>query len=105
MFRKVDVAQRMPPMGAWVTTIDTANEHRVYRLTEHGWNMRDADGINSPNNNLPITHWLEPIEMNSTAIMGDARAMYSPVVEGHNMDWTSFNEGWILGRMALAFRK
>jgi hypothetical protein len=24
--------------------------------------MRDADGDNSPNNNLPITHWLEEIE-------------------------------------------
>lgn len=62
MYRKVLVAERLPELMKFVTTIDEANEHRVYRLTEHGWNMRDADGDNSPNNNLQITHWLEEIE-------------------------------------------
>lgn len=58
-FKAVPVTKRFPELGKWVTTIDTAGEHRVYRLMEHGWNMRDADADNSPNNNLPITHWLE----------------------------------------------
>ena len=58
-FRAIPTLERMPELGKWVTTIDTAGEHRVYRLTEYGWNMRDLDGLNSPNNNLIITHWLE----------------------------------------------
>lgn len=62
MFRKVKVSERLPEVGKFVTTIDEAGEHRVYRLTEYGWNMRDADGNNSPNNNLPITCWLEEFD-------------------------------------------
>ena len=62
MYRKVDVAERLPELMKFITTIDTDNEHRVYRFTDYGWNMRDANGDNSPNNNLPITHWLEEIE-------------------------------------------
>lgn len=62
-FKKVPLTERLPEQGKFVTTIDTANEHRVYRLTEYGWNMRDADGINSPNNNLEITHWLEEVDL------------------------------------------
>lgn len=60
-YNKIAVKDRLPELGKWVTTIDEANEHRVYRLMEHGWNMRDADGINSPNNNLPILYWLEEV--------------------------------------------
>lgn len=62
MYRKVAVTERLPELNKFVTTIDTDNEHRVFRFTESGWNMRDSDGVNSPNNNLPITHWLEEIE-------------------------------------------
>jgi hypothetical protein len=61
MYRKVLISERLPEIGKFVTTIDEAGEHRVYRLTEHGWNMRDADGDNSPNNNLPMIYWLEEI--------------------------------------------
>lgn len=64
-FKKVSVKEKMPPLDKFVTTIDEAGEHRVYRRVSiegvpdgENWNMRDADGINSPNNNLPITHWL-----------------------------------------------
>lgn len=58
-YRKVAVTERLPEMMKFVTTIDSDNEQRVYRLTEYGWNMRDIDGDNSPNNNKPITYWLE----------------------------------------------
>lgn len=62
-FLKIPVELKLPEEGKWVTTIDEAGEHRVYRLTEYGWNMRDADGVNSPNKNLKITHWLEEVEI------------------------------------------
>ncbi len=62
-FQKVSVKGRFPEPRKFVTTIDEAGEHRVYRLTEHGWNMRDMDGDYSPNNNLPITHWLEEVDL------------------------------------------
>lgn len=62
-YKKIAVAERLPDIGKFVTTIDEANEHRVYRLTEFGWNMRDVDGTNSPNNNLPILYWLEEIDL------------------------------------------
>lgn len=62
IFKKVSIEDRLPEKNKFVTTIDEAGEHRVYRLTEHGWNMRDSDGTNSPNNNLKITHWLEEVE-------------------------------------------
>lgn len=61
MYRKISIDERLPDLMQFVTTIDANNEHRVYRLTEQGWNMRDADGINSPDNNTPITHWLEEV--------------------------------------------
>lgn len=51
----------LPEIGKFVTCIDAAGEHRVYRRTEHGWNMRDAAGANSPNDNLPIVSWLEKV--------------------------------------------
>lgn len=60
-FRTISVIERLPENGKWVTTIDEAGEHRVYRFTEGAWNMRDADGVNSPNNNLPIMYWLEQV--------------------------------------------
>jgi hypothetical protein len=71
MYRKVDVTERLPKLMKFVTTIDTNNEHRVYRLTDHGWNMRDADADNSPNNNLPITHWLEEIQEIAVEKLGE----------------------------------
>ena len=55
----IPVKERMPPEGKWVTTIDIDDNERVYRFINGTWNMRDADGENSPNNNLEITLWLE----------------------------------------------
>ena len=72
-FKAVSVEERLPEVGKWVTTIDTAGEHRVYRLMEHGWDMRDADAINSPNNNLHITHWLEEVTEYNVALLEEAK--------------------------------
>lgn len=82
-YKKISVEERFPEIGKFVTTIDTDNQHRVYRLTEYGWNMRDADGINSPNNNLCITHWLEEVDLSE--VIDNARK------------WTEFDEE--LGKM------
>lgn len=64
-YQKVSIKEELPPLGKFVTTIDSENEHRVFRLvdTSEGlmWNMRDADGSNSPNNNNTITHWLKEL--------------------------------------------
>lgn len=61
IFRAVNIKDRKPSIGKWVTTIDTEGQHIVYQYTERGyWHMRDITraGIN---NNLPITHWLEEV--------------------------------------------
>lgn len=71
MFIKVKISERLPEVGKWVTTIDEADEQRVYRLVEndvegiepYSWNMRDVDGTNSPNNNIPLVYWLEEISV------------------------------------------
>ncbi len=66
----------MPPLEKFVPTIDEAGEIIIYRLVElqhydlktkklvprQSWNMRDMRGDNTPNDNLPITHWLEEVE-------------------------------------------
>lgn len=104
MFRKVDITKRFPEMGKWVTTIDEAGEHIVYQLTEHGWHMRDVSGDKSPNNNLPIRYWLEEIKMGSQAILGNAIEVHEKIKE-HDLDWNSFSEGWIQGRMRLVFEQ
>lgn len=64
-FKKVLIAERLPEKGKFVTVIDIVGNHRVFRLTDNGWNMRDADGDNSPNNNLEITSWLEEVDMST----------------------------------------
>jgi len=58
-YNTISVDDRLPDLYKWVTTIDEVGEHRVYRRTEYGWNMRDLDGINSPSNNRKIEYWLE----------------------------------------------
>lgn len=60
-FKKVLIKDRLPELMKFVTTIDLNDEHRVYRLTEYGWNMRDADGDNSTNNNIELVYWLEEV--------------------------------------------
>jgi hypothetical protein len=62
IFRKVKIEDRLPELNKWVTIIDEAEEHFVYRLTDIGWNMRDNDAINTPNNNRPLIYWLEEVD-------------------------------------------
>ena len=74
-FKKVSVTEKLPQLNKFVTTIDEAGEHRVYRRVQNNavnyyWNVRDADGKNSPDNNLPITHWLE--EVNDSEVIDKA---------------------------------
>ena len=60
MFKEISIEEELPPIGKFVTTIDEAGQQRVHRMNEDGtWFMRDANGTNSPNNNLLITHWLK----------------------------------------------
>lgn len=101
MYRKVKVSERLPEIGKFVTTIDEAGEHRVYRLTEDGWNMRDADGIHSPNNNLAIIYWLEEFKnYGSVELIGSVEERFKEL-EHKNWDWKGFYHGWLEGRMNL----
>jgi hypothetical protein len=84
MYKKIDVLERLPELMKFVTTIDSSNEHRVFRLTKEGWNMRDADGDNSPNNNLRITHWLE--EFDDSENLGRAIDRICNLSEAINLD-------------------
>lgn len=61
ILKAISIQERLPEIGKWITTIDEAGNYRVCRITEYGWQMRDPDGVHSPSNNLPITHWLEEI--------------------------------------------
>lgn len=63
MYKEVLLTERLPEMGVWVTMIDTEGNHRVYRRTEHGYNMRDSDGLMSPSNNLAFVCWLEKVNL------------------------------------------
>lgn len=64
-----DVSSKLPPlnpetgMSKFVPCIDTNGEISMYRLTEHGWNMRDAPAVNTPADNFTITHWIEVKEI------------------------------------------
>lgn len=58
---KVSIKEELPKSGLFVTAIDIEGNQRVYcHNNDDTWTMRDADGINSPNNNLQITDWLKP---------------------------------------------
>lgn len=61
MYKKISILEELPPFNKFVITLDEANEPFIYRLTEYGWNMRDVDGDNTPNNNLTIKYWLKEI--------------------------------------------
>lgn len=61
MIRIIDIQNREPELNKWVVTFDTDGQPFVYRRTEHGWNMRDMPGSNTPNDNLPIVSWLEKV--------------------------------------------
>ena len=61
MYKKVSILEELPPLNKFVFMLDEANEPFIYRLTEYGWNMRDVDGINTPNNNLPMKYWLKEV--------------------------------------------
>lgn len=75
IFRKVSVTERLPEVGKYVTTIDSAGEHRVYkRINEKAfkegwcWTLREPDGKESPSNNLPIIHWLEEVDLSNDSL-------------------------------------
>ena len=61
MYVPVLCSRRMPELMKYVPCIDTAGEILMYRLTEHGWNMRDGRSDNTPNDNLEIVCWLEKV--------------------------------------------
>jgi hypothetical protein len=90
-FEKVSIENELPQIGKFVTTIDEANEQRVYRLVQVepiglSWNMRDADGINSPNNNLKITHWLKEVDLREIFAYADSYAQLERKVEACYVD-------------------
>lgn len=60
-YRAIPLEEELPPINKYVITRDEDGEHIVYRRTEYGWNMRDTNGINTPNDNLKITHWLKEL--------------------------------------------
>lgn len=100
----VKISQRLPELGVWVTIIDSAGEHRVYRRTEYGWNMRDADGDNSPNNNLDLVYWLERVHKTYTseAIVGKVDERIQQIRESRlYLCSRSFRNGWVEGRIAM----
>lgn len=75
-FRVVRLEEREPPMLKFVPTIDEAGEIIIFRRTEHGYNMRDDTGINSPNDNLRIVAWLEPFDhLTNEEILDNAGAI------------------------------
>lgn len=61
-YKLVSISERMPERGEFVPCIDVDGNVVIYRWTPDGWNMRDGMSDNSPNNNLPITAWLEKTE-------------------------------------------
>jgi hypothetical protein len=101
MFRKIDINKRLPEVGKYVTTIDVAGNHRVYQYVGNGWNLRDASTADSPPDNLPITHWLEEVELNSGAIIGEVASRFQELAR-YNLNWSSFYDGWLEGRTDLA---
>lgn len=60
MYKTISIKKQYPKIGEFVTTIDKNGEHRVCKMNkDNSFTMRDADGVNSPNNNIEITHWLK----------------------------------------------
>jgi len=57
----VSVQNRFPPEGIYVSVVDTRGEIAIYKYNGQyqGWSMRDAMGINSPDDNCQIVCWLE----------------------------------------------
>lgn len=90
-FEKVSIEKELPQIGKFVTTIDEANQQRVYRLVKVepiglSWNMRDTDGINSPNNNLKITHWLKEVDLSNIFAYADSYAQLERKIEACYVD-------------------
>ena len=63
IFRKVAIEDRLPELNKFVVLIDEAGEMIIYRRTDLGWQMRESNGINTPNNNLKLVYWLEEVEV------------------------------------------
>ncbi len=70
-FLTVATKDRLPPIGKYVPTVDADGEIMMYRLTEHGWNMRDIEGDATPNTNIKIEYWLEKIKTDRKIVYVD----------------------------------
>jgi hypothetical protein len=96
--------------NTWGGQNTNVNEHKDYYkkiilttdvdLIKDGWNMRDADGDNSPNNNLHIMFWLEEIYYGSDELIGNVTKRFKDL-EHKNWDWRSFYNGWLEGRSMI----
>lgn len=42
--------------------------------------------------------------LTSTQLIGDVHAMYQEYVKLHNLDWNSFYEGWLVGRLEMVYK-
>ena len=89
-FKVVNIEERKPPLMKFVPTIDDNGEIIMYRRTEHGYNMRDSEGTNSPNNNHKIVSWLEPLPL--TAIREDAAYVINKLINDETKSGSCDNE-------------
>jgi hypothetical protein len=58
LYVPVLISERLPDLYEFVPVVDDAGEIIMYQRTEEGWNMRDAEGTNTPDNNRPLVYWL-----------------------------------------------
>ncbi len=77
IFRKVPVSEteRLPEFDKFVPTVDALGQIIIYRRIKESafkdgwcWSLREPtrDGIN---NNQPVTHWLEEVEINDETML------------------------------------
>jgi len=56
MYKKVLLKDELPPIGVYITTIDSNNNHVVYKMNEDkSFTMKGT----YENNNSPIIYWLK----------------------------------------------
>lgn len=55
------VSSTIPPANdTWVPIIDVNGNYFIARWAENGWNYRDLNGPNTPDNNAKIVGWFSP---------------------------------------------
>lgn len=55
------VSSTIPPTDdRWVPIVDVNGNYFIARWTENGWNYRDLNGLNTPDNNAKIVGWFSP---------------------------------------------